>query len=118
MANPNIAAATSIIGDTYFADLSTASSILITVPSNTVYKINTISVCNKTASSITATVQPSFVPFVGGKEIVKDIAVPGNTTLVVVSKETSFYLLETGSIRANVSANSSANILISYEAIS
>jgi len=117
MANPNIAAATSIIGDTYQSDLSTANSIYITVPGNTVYKINTISICNKTASSITATVQPSFPPF-AEKPLVQDIDVPGNTTLVVVSKETSFYLPESGRIRANVSASSSATILISYEAIS
>jgi hypothetical protein len=117
MANPNIAAATSIIGDTYSANLSTVSAVFITVPSNTVYKINTISVCNKTASSITATVEPSFPPF-SQKPIVQDIAVPGNTTLVVVSKETSFYLPEGGSIRANVSAIASATLLISYEAIS
>ena len=47
MANPNIAAANSILGNTGVATLTTSLVTLFTVPSNTVYKINSITVANK-----------------------------------------------------------------------
>jgi len=116
MANPNIAAATSILGVTHSAALGTGTSLLLTVPSDTVYKINTISVCNITASTITVNLQGTFPS--SFRSLVKDISIPATTTLVVTSKDTSFYLPETGSIYGGSSASSSAHIIISYEAIS
>ncbi len=117
MANPNIAAATSILGYALNTTLTTSSAIVVQQNlTDTVYKINSIVACNTGASAITVTVgasMPSTIRF-----IAKEIAVPANTTLVVLSKETSFYLRESCEIHALASANSTCDLTISYEIIS
>lgn len=117
MANPNIAAATSIFGKSENFELSTLNTIIASNSiAGKVFKINTITACNTGTSAITVTVRAAMPTTL--RYIVKEIAVPANTTLVVVSKETSFYLEEAGDLYALASANSTCDLTISYEVIS
>lgn len=117
MANPNIAAATSIFGKSANFTLSTLNTIIASQTlAGRVFKINTIIACNTGASAITVTVRAAMPTTI--RYIAKEVAVPANTTLVVVSKETSFYLEEAGDLYALASANNTCDLLISYEAIS
>ncbi len=119
MANPNIAAATSITGETNATLLTTAAVAYLTTPSDTVFKVNSLTVANITASGITVdvTMRPVASPTTLFN-IAKSVSVPANTTLVLVSKDTSFYIPEGGSLFALCSATSSAHMVVSYEAIS
>ena len=117
MANPNIAAATSIFGESVNLTIGLANSIILQQNlTGTVFKINTIIACNTGASDITVSVRAAMPSTM--RYIARNVAVPANTTLVVVSKETSFYLEEACTLYAFASVNSSCDLTISYEAIS
>lgn len=118
MANPNIVNVTSILGKTSLVSLSTSTSNVITNSSgsNTVGKLNDIILCNYTSSAVSANVvinRSSILYYLGGT-----IAIPANSTLVLLGKDTPLYLEEGDVIQANASANSSVTISASYEIIS
>ena len=117
MANPNIATASTILGVTQGATLTTSYvGVTSSVPSNTVYKLNSISVANKTASSVTVDVRI----YTSGSTVfllADGIAVPAATTLVVLTKDQGLYINEGGKVNALASAGSALDILCSYESI-
>jgi len=119
MANPNIAAATSILGEsvTKTPTSTPAYQTIFQVPADTVYKINSISVCNNSAASavVTLSVQPFMEILV---DVANTISVPENTTLILISKDTSFYLPALSYMYCNANPSSTVDFLISYEAIS
>ena len=117
MANPNIASASSIIGSTGVATLTTSLATLFTVPSNTVYKVNSVSVANKTASAATVDLTVS-IDGTNDFFLANDINVPGATTLIILTKDQSIYVPETGKMKALSSAGTTLDIVYSYEAIS
>ena len=127
MANPNIVNVIDIRGNTSsFAITSNATPFATAVAnnpagSNKVYKINTILVANKDGStSYPVSVLLFSEDDLGGSntEIISTITVPADASLVVVDKNTSFYLLEDKSI--GIKADT-ANVLVvtaSWEEIS
>ncbi len=118
MAAPNLLTVTAITGRTAYASLSTITGnvVLNASGSNSVYKINEISICNYSGSSISANV---VVNRTGGPYyLAGTINVPANSTLVVLAKDTTIYLEEDDTIQANFSANNSAHISASYELMS
>ena len=127
MANPNIVNVSDIRGNTSsFAITSNATPFATAVAnniagSNKVYKINTILVANKDGStSYPVSVLLFSEDDLGGSntEIISTITVPADASLVVVDKNTSFYLLEDKSI--GIKADT-ANVLVvtaSWEEIS
>ena len=105
MANPNIATASTILGVTQGATLTTSYADVVTaVPSNTVYKLNSISVANKTASSVTVDVR---------------IYTSGSTVFLLADgiAVQGLYINEGGKVNALASAGSALDILCSYESI-
>lgn len=119
MAAPNIVNVTSITGKTVSdADVATSTSIQLVNASgsNKVYKINTIIAANidgANAADISV-----FVTTVGGTiqfYLAKTITVPIDSSLVIISKDTSFYLEEDRHIRAYASAAGDISLMISYE---
>jgi len=117
MANPNIVNVTTIYGNTAVAALTTATSNVVTnaAASGTVVKLNTVTVANYTSSAVTANVmlnRSSTTYYMAG-----NISVPANSTLVVLAKDTGIYMLESDVLQANVSANSSASMIASFETI-
>jgi hypothetical protein len=120
MAAPNIVNVTSILGKTaYDADVATTQSqTLANAPSsNKLLKINTIIAANidgSNAADITV-----YVTTEGGTtalfHLAKTISVPADSSLVIISKDTSFYLEEDRAIRALASAAGDISLMISYE---
>lgn len=124
MANPNIAATTSILGNTNYFFLSTSNQTLITnaASSNQVYRINSIVIANTSASSaFTVTVNIHNAASGGGTAfpLVSGVSVPAQATLVVVDKTSAIYLQENSSITAAASTGSNTlSIVGSWEVIS
>jgi hypothetical protein len=112
MANPNIASLTEIYGNTTSIAVTTSWSTILTCPSNKVCKINSIIVSN-----IDGTNSADINIDIGGYYIARTIAVPADTSLVVVSKDTGLYLEESVALRCYASANSDLHIVVSYEQI-
>ena len=109
MAAPNIVNVTSIYGKTAFdSNVATSASTTLgnAASSNKLLKINTIVAANidgTNAADITVYVvqtSTSQVKFY----LAKTISVPADSSLVITSKDTSFYLEEGLRIRANASA--------------
>jgi len=118
MANPNIVNVTTIYGNTAVGALTTSTANIVTNSSgsNNVYKLNSVTVSNYSGSSVTANVmlnRSASVYYISG-----NITVPAYSTLVVVGKDTGIYMLEGDVLQANVSANSTAHMLASFEQIS
>ena len=121
MAAPNIVNVTSITGKTVSdadVDINTSIQLANASGSNKVMKINTIIAANIDGSN--AADISVFVTTVGGTLqffLAKTITVPIDSSLVIISKDTSFYLEEDRSIRANSSALGDISLMISYEEI-
>jgi len=118
MANPNIAGLTYIYGTTnVVSSVSTSGSTVISsVPSATVYKVDSVVAANKTGSSATITlyVTRSSVNY----NIAYQITVPANATLVIIGKDSFIYMNESDVLTAVAGTSSAIDIVASYEAIS
>ena len=123
MANPNIVNVASIFGKSTTLALTTASALILfnTAASGKVLKINTIIASNIDGTNDGA-VTIAFNDNAGGTgtstELASTITVPADATLVVVGKENGFYLEEDRSIVGNANANTTIEVLVSYEDIS
>ena len=123
MANPNIAAVTTIYGNTSTTSLSTTSATSIVSnasSSGKVYKINTIMVANIDGSAAAdITINLYSAAGLGGTAtaIASTISVPADSTLIVSDKTTSFYLLEDKSIGAIAGTAGDLVVTCSWEEI-
>ena len=115
MANPNIVNVTSIYGKTIGVALDTTTSTqLLACASNKLLKINSIIVSNIDGSSA-SDVTISFYDGSSTWHIASTIAVPADTTLIVLGKDSPIYLEESDQIRGGASSNSDLTCIISYE---
>ena len=119
MANPNIVNVTDIRGKTAVQAVGTSATAIVenTAASGKVIKINSLTVANvdgTNSADITIDLFRSSVSY----KIANTIAVPADSTLVVISKDTSIYLEEGDSIRCLASAASDLQAICSYEEIS
>ena len=118
MTAPNIVNVTSIIGKTdYDSDVATSDTTLVdTVATDKILKINTI-----IAANIDGTNDADITVFVAlgngsaAYFLAKTVTVPADSSLVIISKDTSFYLEEGLRIRANASAAGDISLMCSYE---
>jgi len=119
MANPNIVNVSDIRGKTAVQAVTTSATAIVTndVASNKVFKINSLTIANIDGVN-SADVNVDI--FRGGiaRRIAFTIAVPADSTLVVISKDTSIYLEEGDALRCTASANSRLEAVCSYEEIS
>jgi hypothetical protein len=130
MANPNIAALTTLTGNTtYLTPSGTTAVVLLpnAASSNNVFRINQIVVANTTGTAAAATVSVYTNGAVaqgsapsGGTAfpIASAISVPANASLIVVDKTTAIYLNEGTSITITSGTGSALTYSISYELIS
>ena len=120
MAAPNIVNVATITGKTTGAALGTTlttSLLANSASSGKVFKINTIIVANvDCANAADATIE--YYDGSTGYKLANTIAVPADSTLIVLSKDTAIYLQEGESIRGGASAASDLECVISYEEIS
>ena len=122
MANPNIVAVTSIVGNSLsVAVLTTATQLASNAASSgKVFKINSIVIANIDGTSAAdVTVNIYSAAALGGTPlaIASTISVPADASLIVTDKTTMFYLLENQSIGALASAAGDLVATISFEEI-
>ena len=124
MANPNIVAVTSILGNTtYLTPANTTANVLLSnaASSGDVLKINQIVAANvdgSSAANCTVTVNSAAAGGGTAYPIVSTVSVPADASLIVVDKTTAIYLMEDQSIVVTSGTASDLTFTISYEAIS
>ena len=119
MANPNISSSGSIYGRTIGGGLTTASAVVVpAVTTSHIYKVNSIIVSNVSGSSAADVTVTWYDASVGVTYyLAYIITVPAKSTLVVLSKDSQIYLEESDYISALASANSTLQIIVSFEDI-
>lgn len=131
MANPNIAAASSILGNTtYLTPSGTTAVVLLnnTASSGKVFKINQIVAANVNGTSAVDTTVSIYsngaqsqgnAPSGGtAYPVVSTVSVPADASLIVTDKTTAIYLMEGQSITVTSGTASGITYSISYEDIS
>lgn len=118
MAAPNLLGSLSVTGKTAYGNVTTVYSNVIvnSANSNSSVKLDNLLLANRSGSTVTANVivnRGGTVYYLGGA-----IGVPGNSTLVLLGKDTSLYLEEGDYLQANASANVSITVSAGYELIS
>jgi hypothetical protein len=116
MANPNLVAVTSIYGKSIQGALgTTVTTDLLTCASNKLLKVNTIIIANIDGTN-SATVTMGIIKS-GGSVVLfaSTIAVPADATLVLIDKNSSFYLQEGDILEGGAGAASDLTYTISYE---
>lgn len=119
MANPNIVNVSSILGNTFVTTMVTTANttmVVNAVSSGKVFKVNSILGSNTLASSAAA-ISVQVNDGTNDKSIATSISIPAASTLVVIDKNSSFYLTEGYSIKGSSATNTSIDLLISYEEI-
>ena len=108
MANPNIVGVTTINGNTTSVAASVASKSLINniASSGKIMKVNTLLATNNATADVDVTVVLYPQDDLGGFPtfLARTITVPQNSTLIVIDKSSSFYLLEDKTLAGNSSA--------------
>ena len=120
MAAPNILSATSIYGKTVGCELNTTVTHgILTCASNKVLKIVSIIAANiDGASSAAATVvfyDSSKSGNLGVNTIAHTVAIPADSAVVLVGRDSPLYLEESDEIRAGASANGDLMLTVAYE---
>ena len=127
MANPNLINVSSVLAaNAGFNLTATATATLITVAADKLVKINRVTVAN-----VDGTNSATFDLFVDGMGsgstgvsttgadatvyLAKTIAVPADTTLVIV--DTPIYLMEGDILKGGASAASDLDLFVSYEVL-
>lgn len=118
MAAPNIISLSIITGKTAMLAASTSATAVVSngASSGKVQKVNSVIVANTTnvSADITIDIYRSSTAY----RLAKAITVPTQATLVVIGKDSPFYLEEGDSLRATASTNSSLEVTVSYEELS
>lgn len=127
MAAPNIVNVTTIVPHTVtLAPANTQRQGLVSAPSTgATHKVNSIMVANiEGNTAFAATVEVRLADGTTYRSIANTVSVPANSTLVVLDKSSSFYLLDTTvtgeASMVWVTSNSASNLVFtcSYETIS
>jgi len=124
MANPNIVGVTTLTGKTdTFSLADTSANVILSnaASSGKVMKVNTIIVANDdgtNAADITVSLNSAAAGGGTAVQIASTIQVTADSTLVLIDKASSFYLLEDKSLVATASAANDLNVIVSYEEIS
>ena len=120
MANPNLVNVTTIKGKIEGHKLTTdaidnANSAVITCGADKLLKINSIIVANVDGSS---SVDIDVAVHLDGDDrfyLAKTVALPADSTLVVIGKDSPIYLEESDQLEARASVASDAELVVSYE---
>jgi hypothetical protein len=116
MANPNLVNVTSIHGKSVQGALgTTVTTDLLTCASNKLLKVNAIIIANIDGTNA-ATVTMGIIKS-GGSVVLfaSTISVPADATLVLIDKNSSFYLEEGDILEGGASAAGDLTYTISYE---
>ena len=120
MANPNLVNVTSIYGKVDGHKLTTdaisdSGSAVITCGADKLLKINSIIVANVDGTS---SVNIDVAVHLDGDDrfyLAKTVALPADSTLVVIGKDSPIYLEENDQLEARADVASDAELVVSYE---
>ena len=116
MATPNIVSVATINGFTINGAVTTSDVDIITVPSDYIYKINTIIITNIDGTNAqNVQIKVSTDGSTTYHNIVSTVSVPADAVLVAIDKNSSFYLDETDRLRVVCGGNSDLTYLVSGE---
>ena len=116
MATPNLANVATINGFTINGAVTTSDTDIITVPSDYIYKINTIIITNIDGTNAqNVQIKVSTDGSTTYHNIVSTVSVPADAVLVAIDKNSSFYLDETDRLRVVCGGNSDLTYLVSGE---
>ena len=116
MATVNIVNVTSILPFTINGAVTTSAVNIIDVPADKLYKVNTIIIANiDGTNSADVTIKVSTTNGSNYYNIASTVAVPADSTLIVLDKNSSIYLDETDLLRVSASADSDLEYTISGE---
>jgi hypothetical protein len=124
MAAPNIVNVATITGKTNVVDLTSTSATSVVsnaASSNKVIKINSLIVANVDGTSnADITINLYSAAALGGTatQICSTVAVPADSSLVVIDKSSGIYLEEDKSIGATAGSANDLKVICSYEEIS
>ena len=114
--NVNILAATDVEGFTINGAITTSDVDIVTVPSDYIYKINTIIITNIDGTNAqNVQIKVSTDGSTTYHNIVSTVSVPADAVLVAIDKNSSFYLDETDRLRIVAGSNSDLVYLVSGE---
>jgi hypothetical protein len=116
MADPNIAETTIVKGKTaVLASVPTSDTTIVeNLTSNSVFKINTMIISNIDGSApydISVSLVRNSITY----KIVHTMSVPPDTSILVLSKDTSIYLQENDAIKLTASTADKLQAICSYE---
>ena len=122
MAAPNIVNVTAIYGNTYGAPLTSADSFFVNniQSSGKVYKINSLYISNihgTSAADVNVTLNTAYVTASANTKIASTISVAADSTLVLVTKDSSFYIKEEGRLNITTNLNSHLEAVCSWDEI-
>ena len=116
MATPNLVNVATIEGFTINGAVTTSDVDIITVPSDYIYKINTIIITNIDGTNAqNVQIKVSTDGATTYHNIVSTVSVPADAVLVAIDKNSSFYLDETDRLRVVCGGNSDLTYLVSGE---
>ena len=117
MAAPNIVNVTSIYGKTMGANLgTTVTTDILTCPANKVLKINSIIVSNIDGTNSANLTCYFFDDSASTRySLATTVAVPADSTLVIIGKDNPIYLEESDHIEAGTDNTNDLAMVISYE---
>ena len=120
MAEPNLVNVTSIVGRSFLELLKddaidNANASMLQCAADKLIKINSVIVANIDGSS-SVDIDVAINHHDHGRHyLAKTVAVPADSTLVVIGKDSPVYLEEGDELEARASADNDADICISYE---
>ena len=125
MANPNIVSVSSIYGNTTLNAVTTAGVVVAdnagSATTNKLFKVNLLSISNVDGvNDANVSVQIlSNVNAGSGKtmHLVKTVTVPADSTLIVIDKNTSMYLMQDMQIKVIGSTAGDLEAICSYDVI-
>jgi hypothetical protein len=119
MANPNIAALTTINGNTQVQSVTTAATAIADNPSSSgkILKINSLIISNIHASNA-ADITVDLYRNTTAYKLVSTISVGADTSFTAIDKTLSIYLMEGDSLRLTAGTNSVLQAVCSFEEIS
>lgn len=118
MANPNLYNATTITANTLTTALTTTSTTQILACSvNEVKKINTIIVANINGVNA-ASCNVSYYDGTNDRAFASQVSVPAGASVVLIDRNSGFYITEGQEIRGGASLNNYLTALVSYETLS